>query len=1045
MRKIQSNKIKNTFRVTSIVFSLLLFHAQTSQASCSPPGAPVTCIFGTDTFNNPLSSTVSSLFINYPETLLSLTNAGIFNVGGISSATDVTVNLISNTGTIQGLANGVAFSSGGHVGTLTNSESGLITTARISGIRIGNNTTFANIVNGGTISGGVSGISFGSSGVLGVLTNTGVILNSISGVNNRGVNLGAGASITTFNNAQGGNGSSQATTAVTYGGGALPSNYNIIINSPTYYGQLSVSSVRGSMAFNIYGNTGTTLVSGVATSTVAAGTYAGVLQGFSSLSGITGTTGTYGSLNYSLIAGSTSGFWDLVFQSPLPNITGAGVVYQSSGVGITFNPVFDGGTLQISNTAPNTSNYTVNALNGVIDQNGLQTNFSGVISNAVSGTPGSMTVINTGTGGAVVFSNTNTYTGLTTVNSGATLALSGAGSIATSSGVVDNGTFDISNTTSGASIRSLTGSGAVALGGQTLAITNAAGTFSGGIGGTGGILNITGGSQTLTGVSSYTGSTGISSGATLTLSGVGSIATSSSVANSGTFDISATTSGASVQAISGSGAVVLGAQTLAITNASGDLAGAIEGAGGLNVSGGTQTLSGANIYTGSTAIGAGATLALSGTGSVATSSSVTNSGTFDISNASTGVYVQAISGAGATTLGSQNLTIANASGNLSGTVTGSGSINIAAGSQTLSGNNANSFTGGVQVQSGASLTIPTASALGSGTLALIGSSSVPATLNVTGTTNIANPITVTGDPNFNISSGTTTTVSTPITNGSSAGDVVVQGGGTLALTAANTYAGLTSVAAGSTLALSGAGSIAASSSVTNNGTFNIASKTSNISVATYTQGSTGTLAMGFAPTNNPQLNVAGATSIAGSLVLTATAGTYAAGRYTLITSAGGLTGTFGTLTSNLSSYTTLASMLSYDANDVFLILFMNGPSAADTQQSLVNNAAALQNIFTLQNTVLANSFSYDCTEFGANNICVSAGGRNTAVSAANGLNNSSALLIAAYRVMPNVRIGAYADQNLSMNQAGNTVNLGNNTPLIGLFGAWNERLNGTGA
>jgi hypothetical protein len=75
---------------------------------------------------------------------------------------------------------------------------------------------------------------------------------------------------------------------------------------------------------------------------------------------------------------------------------------------------------------------------------------------------------------------------------------------------------------------------------------------------------------------------------------------------------------------------------------------------------------------------------------------------------------------------------------------------------------------------------------------------------------------------------------------------------------------------------------------------------------------------------------------------------------------------------------------------------------------------------------------------------VSAGGRNTTVSAANGLNNTSALLIAAYRPHPNYRIGAYADQNLSVTNPGGTVNLGNNTPLIGLFGAWNERQDGTG-
>lgn len=125
-------------------------------------------------------------------------------------------------------------------------------------------------------------------------------------------------------------------------------------------------------------------------------------------------------------------------------------------------------------------------------------------------------------------------------------------------------------------------------------------------------------------------------------------------------------------------------------------------------------------------------------------------------------------------------------------------------------------------------------------------------------------------------------------------------------------------------------------------------------------------------------------------------------------------------------------------------LLITGASTVDTQQSLVNTAAVLQGIYTMQNAVLVNSFTYDCNEFGANNVCVSAGGRNTAVSAANGLNNTSSLLMAAYRPHQNYRVGAYVDQNLSVNNAGSTVSLGNNTPLIGLFGAWNERLDGTG-
>jgi hypothetical protein len=117
---------------------------------------------------------------------------------------------------------------------------------------------------------------------------------------------------------------------------------------------------------------------------------------------------------------------------------------------------------------------------------------------------------------------------------------------------------------------------------------------------------------------------------------------------------------------------------------------------------------------------------------------------------------------------------------------------------------------------------------------------------------------------------------------------------------------------------------------------------------------------------------------------------------------------------------------------------------ASTQQSVVNTAQALQGTYALQNSVLANSFTYDCTLFDKNNICVSGGGRNTAVQAANGLNNTSALLIAAYRPIASVRVGAYADQNLSVNNGGSTVNLGNNTPLIGLFAAWNQGQNDIG-
>src|SRR6185437_14292052 len=98
------------------------------------------------------------------------------------------------------------------------------------------------------------------------------------------------------------------------------------------------------------------------------------------------------------------------------------------------------------------------------------------------------------------------YTGATTLNGG-TLALTGTGSVATSSGVAVGATaaFDISQTTSGASVARLSGSGAVNLGGDV----------SGG-------LTISG-TETLSGANTYTGTTTINAASTLNLSGAGDI------------------------------------------------------------------------------------------------------------------------------------------------------------------------------------------------------------------------------------------------------------------------------------------------------------------------------------------------------------------------------------------------------------------------------------------------------------------------------------------------------------------------------------------
>jgi autotransporter-associated beta strand protein len=97
------------------------------------------------------------------------------------------------------------------------------------------------------------------------------------------------------------------------------------------------------------------------------------------------------------------------------------------------------------------------------------------------------------------------------------------------------GTFDISGTTAGATITTLSGvaNSNVVLGGETLTLSNASSTYSGIISGTGGALTLTSGSETLIGTNTYTGATTINGG---TLALTGSIATSSltTVNSSGT-------------------------------------------------------------------------------------------------------------------------------------------------------------------------------------------------------------------------------------------------------------------------------------------------------------------------------------------------------------------------------------------------------------------------------------------------------------------------------------------------------------------------------
>ncbi|MFY2946661.1 autotransporter outer membrane beta-barrel domain-containing protein, partial [Achromobacter xylosoxidans] len=229
-------------------------------------------------------------------------------------------------------------------------------------------------------------------------------------------------------------------------------------------------------------------------------------------------------------------------------------------------------------------------------------------------------------------------------------------------------------------------------------------TFSGVISGAGGVSVQGSRGLTMAGVNTYTGTTTIDSGATLALSGGGSVAASSGVTSDGTLDISATTSGASVASLAGGGRVALGGRTLTLTNASGVFSGVIDGAGGLVLSSGTQTLSGVSTYTGATTINGGS-LVLTGAGRLSAASAVSLMGsgaTLDLSAASGQTLAGLYGVAGSRLLaGASTLTLGAATDSVyEGELTGSGAlVKQGTGMLVLNGSNAG-FTGATTVAQG---------------------------------------------------------------------------------------------------------------------------------------------------------------------------------------------------------------------------------------------------------------------------------------------------------------------------------------------------------
>ena len=426
----------------------------------------------------------------------------------------------------------------------------------------------------------------------------------------------------------------------------------------------------------------------------------------------------------------------------------------------------------------------------------------------------------------------NQYTGITTITSG-TLALSGSGSIGTSSGLSNAATFDISATTSGATITTLSGAGSVVLGTKTLTLSAANDTFAGVISGTGGLV-LSSGTQTLTGNNTYTGGTTInggtlSFGANDVLSNTGAVNVSGGTLAIGAFTDTVGAVTLSSGSITGTTGGVLTGASYDVTNATGTTTiGAIlggtaqltkTGAGSLVMSGMNQYTGGTTVTEGSLSFGANDVLYDAG-------AILVNGGTFNTASYSDTVgAVNLSSGSiigGSGVLSGTNYDVTNVTGTttISAILGGSAALTkTGAGTLTMSGTN--TYTGGTTINGGALSLAANDVMTDSGTILVNG-----AIFDINSHSDTVGLVTVT--------SGAVTGTTGILRIGgfevnNNAGQVIVSanlaglgaltktGTGTLTLNGANSYTGATTIEAGATLLLANDYALSGNQLVSNSG------------------------------------------------------------------------------------------------------------------------------------------------------------------------------------------------------------------------------------
>lgn len=989
-RRSHKSGVRSALSLAAVV--PLLAAMGTAQAACSTIGSTVTCsgFPGLPLFLNSYTSSTNNLTVNVNAgtqmnatmggkaitlggTGLTLNNSGNIDPsylgqvpilsGGVSMGTGA-----STTYSITNLASGTLRGTGGGQGMTLTSLDGLA-------LHVNNGATgFTSIVNRGT----VNTVALSSSTVI---ASDALIV---------GVRGGGEVSMTNF------------ATGVLTGRTAFEASAagNTFTNFGTINGGVSMGAGSGANRFTAVtgssvgaaGGAGQALggLSGVNLTFAATGQVDGGAGGANTL-----TLRNVADDHSSTGSGTASAATYVNFA----NLTVQGGTWALQGALVSGSTTLNGGVAMFSDAAAfgsgvmtsygGTVQATANELtvgNGVsLGAGGLTV--QGIHSMSLAGEISGAGGLTKNGAGQLTLGAANTYVGGTTLNGGA-LTLGNASALGT-------GDLSVGGTSSLSGTSALSVNNGIVLAADLTVTGSEALTLSGNIGGAGGLIKAGAATLTLSGANSQLGATALNAGTLVLGSNTGLGLGALNAAAGTTLDASTSVSLGNQVNIAGA-LTVAGSASIALTGTVNG-AGSLTKSGSAAL-----TLNGANGYSGGTTLNAGTLVlghvgalgsgALTVDGGVVQTSvnGLTLNNLVSLGAGGLRVYgsndmslSSAVSGAGELTMGGTGrLTLGTANTYAGGTTLNDGTLilgdasALGTGALTVDGDSALSTTGALSVGNDldllANLTVTGSQPLtlggdiggtggliksGAETLTLSGANTYSGGTTISAGTLQGNTASLTG----NIANGgllvfdqaTTGTYAGVLSGG---GVLSKTGGGNLILSGVSTFSGPTSVEGG-TLSVNGSladSTITVQSGGALGGSGVVGTTTVAAGAALAPGNSIGTLSvagnLAFAPSSvyrvevdadghNDRTNVTGTAALNGAVALEAASGSYAAStNYTILNAAGGLSGTFSSVTSDLAF---LTPSLSYDANNVLLSLARNEVSFSSVALTPNQTAASV--------------------------------------------------------------------------------------------------------